>query len=85
MAAGGCAGVAVEAILFPLDTIKTRLQVREVYVWLLFHFRFGFTNFLGGFTLFRGPNIWNRVMFQSFWETHSNELRLPYDFTLQRV
>ena len=28
--AGGLAGVAVDAILYPLDTIKTRLQARPV-------------------------------------------------------
>lgn len=26
--AGGCAGMAVDFVLFPLDTIKTRMQVR---------------------------------------------------------
>jgi hypothetical protein len=26
--AGGCAGTSVDVALFPLDTIKTRLQVR---------------------------------------------------------
>jgi hypothetical protein len=27
--AGGCAGTSVDVALFPLDTIKTRLQVRR--------------------------------------------------------
>jgi solute carrier family 25 S-adenosylmethionine transporter 26 len=27
--AGGVAGVAVEAVLYPIDTIKTRLQVSD--------------------------------------------------------
>ncbi len=27
--AGGCAGVSVDAVLFPLDTLKTRLQARR--------------------------------------------------------
>ena len=29
-ALGGCAGVLVDSVLFPLDTIKTRLQQRKV-------------------------------------------------------
>ncbi|KAI1286965.1 S-adenosylmethionine mitochondrial carrier protein [Halotydeus destructor] len=30
--AGGCAGVAVDTILFPLDTIKTRLQSEHGFI-----------------------------------------------------
>lgn len=33
--AGGVAGVAVEAALYPIDTIKTRLQVNSMY-WVKF-------------------------------------------------
>lgn len=32
--AGGAAGVVVEAALYPIDTIKTRLQASHLYaVW----------------------------------------------------
>lgn len=34
--AGGFAGVVVEAALYPIDTIKTRLQARQVYWIFLF-------------------------------------------------
>ena len=44
--AGGCAGTSVDVALFPLDTIKTRLQVK-LLPWVAAHLIFGIVGIRG--------------------------------------